>query len=124
MQQRPNNRSQVVYTDDHHTQAVNNISQNLTQATGQPVPATQVIPPAEQHPVADLSSYGLGAGGQTDVDQDGIPDSVDPNIGPSDVDNFVQGIQGKPRHAKAVTFLSEKMKWLKKKTGKEVTLKQ
>lgn len=112
-------RAQITYTDDQQQQHLENISQHTSLATGQPAAVHQVVPALEQS--VDLSEYGLGP--SQDIDNDGVPDEIDPFIGPN-VENVLSGIQGKPRHTKAINFLKEKLKWMQKKHGKEVTLKK
>lgn len=115
-------RAQVAYTDDAANQHLNQINQNVAQVTGTPQSISQVVPPVDQQPLNDLSEYGLG--------NQIAPSDPDKNITPGhsditpQIDEVINGMQGRPRSTQATNFLKEKLKWLSKKTGQSVTLKK
>lgn len=119
---KPAPRAQVAYTDDATNQHLTQINQHVTQATGNPAPVSNIIPPVDQQPLNDLSEYGLG---NQVADQDPAKNTTPghSDITP-EIDEVINGLKGRPRSTHAVKFLKEKMKWLSKKTGQSVSLKK
>lgn len=122
MNNKPPARSQVTYTDDAQSAHLTQINAHVAQATGTPTPAASVVPPTDQQPLDDLSEYGLG----TQASSHSIEENV--TRGGSDItpeiDEVINGLKGRPRSTHAANFLKEKIKWLSKKTGQNVTLKE
>lgn len=98
------NKPQIIYTDSMDKDHLNKIAREVEEATGNQTPTQQVEPirnklplPQFIHPVSEK-----------------LEETAD----------LIEGLQGKPRTAKALDFLKDKLNWMKKKYGRDVSLKK
>lgn len=85
--------SQITYTDGREKDHLEKIAKHVGEATGDQVAAQELEPVKNKNPLND-----------------------------SEIVDLMEGLQGKPRTAKASDFLKDKLNWLKKKHGSGVKL--
>lgn len=94
--------SQITYTDGREKNHLDQIAKNVSEATGSEVTSKDVEPIKNQHP---------------------LPQFIHPvSEKLEEAADLMEGLQGKPRTAKASDFLKDKLNWLKKKHGSGIKL--
>lgn len=86
-------KSQIIYTDEQDKNHLDQIARHTGEATDSQVTAQELQPVKNKNPLND-----------------------------SEIADLMEGLQGKPRTAKASDFLKDKLNWLKKKHGSGVKL--
>lgn len=85
-------KSQIIYTDEQDKNHLDQIAKHTGEATGSEITSKDVEPVKNQHPLLEETA------------------------------DLIEGLQGKPRTGKALDFLKDKLSWMKKKHGKDVSL--
>lgn len=113
----PSNETPVVpdvqFTDQTENQHIQEVAKHVGMATKEPVDPNNLVPIINQNPLPQFD--------QPVSVQIENPKVEDSNAG-SEILDFMEGMQGKPRNAKASSFLKSKLEWMKKKFGLNVNL--
>lgn len=86
-------KSQIIYTDEQDKNHLDQIARHTGEATNSQVLPQDLKPVRNKNPLND-----------------------------SEIVDLMEGLQGKPRTAKASDFLKDKLNWLRKKHGLQVKL--
>lgn len=105
--------NQVQFKDQTENQHIKDLAKNIGQATNGLVDPNSIVPVINQNPLPQFDQP-MPALTENSKNEDS---KADPEIL-----DMMEGMQGKPRNAKASSFLKSKLEWMKKKFGPNVGL--